>query len=372
MRGRLERSRRMQGAEPGPAGAQGARAHGAGRRAPGPERLQGAEPERTGSRSPRTCARAGEAVKKSLKWTCKACGEKQSFLRAYGEGSGADCRRHVQKLNLLQGQVSEMSLRSLEEPGNADEEKDAGLGHTDHMILQEKPKPSENRWLKYIARGSRELGPEAGACFNSWPSSTTEKPDPPFHTSLPRKRRWSQSTTQPLCSPDGQDLGDSEVTLETQKDPTGLTGKVREGNSHEDWNTRALTGPWGEPPRPVQKSSKWERFLFPPGNSSHVHTESPTPLHRHPRPAAQAEEGTPRAQTPREGSLSRMPGVLQLPLATHTPTSGPKRPFKETPEHLWGTGSRAEAGPSVRGAQEPPLVRLCDLFNTGEDFDDNL
>ncbi|KAF6281035.1 MRN complex interacting protein [Rhinolophus ferrumequinum] len=127
-------------------------------------------------------------VKKSLKWTCKACGEKQSFLRAYGEGSGADCRRHVQKLNLLQGQVSEMSLRSLEEPGNADEEKDAGLGHTDHMILQEKPKPSENRWLKYIARGSRELGPEAGACFNSWPSSTTEKPDPPFHTSLPRKR----------------------------------------------------------------------------------------------------------------------------------------------------------------------------------------
>ncbi|EHB17421.1 hypothetical protein GW7_16679 [Heterocephalus glaber] len=31
--------------------------------------------------------------------------------QAYGEGSGADCRRHVQKLNLLQGQVSELSLR---------------------------------------------------------------------------------------------------------------------------------------------------------------------------------------------------------------------------------------------------------------------
>lgn len=65
MRGRLERSRRIQGAEPGPVGAQGARAHGAGRRAPGPERLQGAEPERTGSRSPRTCARAAEAVRKA-------------------------------------------------------------------------------------------------------------------------------------------------------------------------------------------------------------------------------------------------------------------------------------------------------------------
>nr|KAF6448034.1 MRN complex interacting protein [Rousettus aegyptiacus] len=75
-------------------------------------------------------------VKKNRKWTCKACGEKQSFLRTYGEGSGADCRRHVQKLNLLQGQVSEMSLRSLEEPINANEEENAGPGQAEHMCLQ--------------------------------------------------------------------------------------------------------------------------------------------------------------------------------------------------------------------------------------------
>uniref|UniRef100_E5RHV0 MRN complex interacting protein n=1 Tax=Homo sapiens TaxID=9606 RepID=E5RHV0_HUMAN len=65
-------------------------------------------------------------VKKSVKWTCKACGEKQSFLQAYGEGSGADCRRHVQKLNLLQGQVSELPLRSLEETVSASEEENVG------------------------------------------------------------------------------------------------------------------------------------------------------------------------------------------------------------------------------------------------------
>ncbi|KAL4683555.1 hypothetical protein H8959_021249 [Pygathrix nigripes] len=40
-----------------------------------------------------------------------AAGEGQRLLvEAYGEGSGADCRRHVQKLNLLQGQVSELPL----------------------------------------------------------------------------------------------------------------------------------------------------------------------------------------------------------------------------------------------------------------------
>uniref|UniRef100_A0A8C9KXJ1 MRN complex-interacting protein N-terminal domain-containing protein n=1 Tax=Panthera tigris altaica TaxID=74533 RepID=A0A8C9KXJ1_PANTA len=80
-----------------------------------------------------SCKLAGTVRKKSLKWTCKACGEKQSFLRTYGEGSGADCRRHVQKLNLLQGQISEMSLRSLEEPVNIDEEDNAEPQQAEHV-----------------------------------------------------------------------------------------------------------------------------------------------------------------------------------------------------------------------------------------------
>ncbi|XP_063301481.1 MRN complex-interacting protein [Pelobates fuscus] len=44
-------------------------------------------------------------VKKSKKWNCKMCGEKQSLLKIYGQGSGADCRHHVQKLNLFHGEV---------------------------------------------------------------------------------------------------------------------------------------------------------------------------------------------------------------------------------------------------------------------------
>ncbi|XP_037357195.1 MRN complex-interacting protein isoform X5 [Talpa occidentalis] len=130
-------------------------------------------------------------VKKSLKWTCKACGEKQSFLRAYGEGSAADCRCHVQKLNLLQGQSSEMSLslslRSLEEPGKADDKENAGPRQAEHASLQEKPPPVENRWLKYLERDAKEPGLE-GVCFSRQSSSETGNPDPPFNKDLPRKR----------------------------------------------------------------------------------------------------------------------------------------------------------------------------------------
>ncbi|XP_023599650.1 MRN complex-interacting protein isoform X2 [Myotis lucifugus] len=230
-------------------------------------------------------------MKKSLKWTCKACGEKQSFLRAYGEGSGADCRRHVQKLNLLQGQLSEASPRSREEPVNADKEN-AGPGQAEHVGLQ---------------------------------------------------------------------------------DHAGPAG-VREGSRREDWDAGQLSGPWGEPLCPAQQvraTSKWERFLLPLG-SSHVDTGPPTPLQRDPRPAgaAQAEQGSPRAQTAKDGGL-RTPSPLLLPGATHTPTSGLRRPFGETPEQ-WGAGPQAEGGHLVKGAQEPRPVRLCDLFNTGEDFDDVL
>uniref|UniRef100_A0A3Q2CF21 MRN complex-interacting protein N-terminal domain-containing protein n=1 Tax=Cyprinodon variegatus TaxID=28743 RepID=A0A3Q2CF21_CYPVA len=47
-------------------------------------------------------------VKKVKKWSCKLCGEKQSFdLQEYGRGSGADCRRHVQKLNAMRGAMME-------------------------------------------------------------------------------------------------------------------------------------------------------------------------------------------------------------------------------------------------------------------------
>uniref|UniRef100_A0A3B3TI78 MRN complex-interacting protein N-terminal domain-containing protein n=1 Tax=Poecilia latipinna TaxID=48699 RepID=A0A3B3TI78_9TELE len=35
--------------------------------------------------------------------SCKLCGEKQSLLKEFGRGSGADCRRHVQKLNAMRG-----------------------------------------------------------------------------------------------------------------------------------------------------------------------------------------------------------------------------------------------------------------------------
>ncbi|KAI0223536.1 MRN complex-interacting protein [Lamellibrachia satsuma] len=49
-------------------------------------------------------------VKKSTRWSCKICGDKQSIKKIYGEGTGADCRHHVQKLNMLRATEDELTL----------------------------------------------------------------------------------------------------------------------------------------------------------------------------------------------------------------------------------------------------------------------
>ncbi|XP_063521470.1 MRN complex-interacting protein isoform X1 [Pongo pygmaeus] len=333
-------------------------------------------------------------VKKSVKWTCKACGEKQSFLRAYGEGSGADCRRHVQKLNLLQGQVSELPLRSLEETVSAGEEENVGHQQAGNVKQQEKSQPSESRWLKYLEKDSQELELEGrGVCFSKQPSSKMEEPGPHFSQDLPRERCQVRLRSSPGPGPMlPPAVGHQRATEhqpsagslggKCQQGHAGLTWKVKQGSSpclqenSADCSARELRGPGKELWNPVQQvtatSSKWARFVLSPRKSSHVDSEQPRSLQRDPRPAGPAQlakQGTPRAQASREG-LSRPTAAVQLPWATHPVTSGPERPCGKT---SWDARTPwAEGGPLVLEAQNPRPTRLCDLFTTGEDFDDDL
>ncbi|KAM5298265.1 MRN complex-interacting protein [Ctenodactylus gundi] len=182
-------------------------------------------------------------VKKSLKWTCKACGEKQSFLRAYGEGSGADCRRHVQKLNLLQGQVSELSLRRHVFVASPDP--------VPFLVMRGKCQRSENRWLKYLDVGYPGPGPGGGEGLHTQPIPDLEQPGPPYIQGLPGKRKWNQSSAQPPHGLDVQDLDGAATTLETQELPqaTPIPGPTRPcekvpGQPGPRETPLAEAGPW--------------------------------------------------------------------------------------------------------------------------------
>ncbi|ERE68060.1 MRN complex-interacting protein isoform X2 [Cricetulus griseus] len=316
-------------------------------------------------------------VKKSLKWTCKACGEKQSFVRAYGEGSGADCRRHVQKLNLLQGQVSELSLRSVDRA--ASEEEHAGPQQAENRSQQALSEPLESRWLKYMDKGCEDQELDRGrAAPKTQPSASAEWPGLPCSPARTRKRKWNQSTGQPPRSLHIQDLDSVEDNFECQ-DSTGLLGTERQVGSSAlgaATHIRELGFPRWKLPSPVlqvkAQSSKWARFLLSPGNSPHV-DENPSRFLQGTRLAdpTQAEQGTLDAKTPGEGHFSRAPDTVQRPQTTPATTPQPEGPGRKTPEQPWAMGTpQADGRPLAQGAQKAPAVH--NLFTTGEDFEDDL
>ncbi|XP_061644552.1 MRN complex-interacting protein isoform X2 [Phyllopteryx taeniolatus] len=81
-----------------------------------------------------------QQVKKVKKWTCKVCGEKQSLLKEFAGGSGADCGRHVRRLNAGRGAASEeAAARSLRKR----QEEQTGSGDRRHQ-------QQVSRWSKYV------------------------------------------------------------------------------------------------------------------------------------------------------------------------------------------------------------------------------
>lgn len=91
-------------------------------------------------------------VKKKIKWECKLCGEKQSFKRSYGIGTAKECRIHVQKLNLINGEAKE-AIESKGVDDTEDEEED---------LSPPKPKrPFKSKWKSYVDDAEEQVEKEA-------------------------------------------------------------------------------------------------------------------------------------------------------------------------------------------------------------------
>ncbi|XP_007542873.2 MRN complex-interacting protein isoform X1 [Poecilia formosa] len=86
-----------------------------------------------------------QQVKKAKKWSCKLCGEKQSLLKEFGRGSGADCRRHVQKLNAMRGAKMEEQEAHTWSLCEQEEEEEQQQPAGDQV------RPAQvSRWSKYL------------------------------------------------------------------------------------------------------------------------------------------------------------------------------------------------------------------------------
>ncbi|XP_026764459.2 probable serine/threonine-protein kinase clkA [Galleria mellonella] len=89
-------------------------------------------------------------LKKSNKFECKLCGEKQSIKRHYGLGTGKECRLHVQKLNGIRGEIDELN-KSYTENSSDDNEFGNVLNEVqNNNTLDNESIKRGNKWSEYI------------------------------------------------------------------------------------------------------------------------------------------------------------------------------------------------------------------------------
>ncbi|NXB63476.1 MRNIP protein, partial [Struthidea cinerea] len=77
-------------------------------------------------------------------------------VQVYGQGSGLECRRHVQKLNLLQGEAEEaLGWTSWCAEDSVNDSKNRAAQHEDGSVRQE-GRTEGSRWTKYLDQKSED------------------------------------------------------------------------------------------------------------------------------------------------------------------------------------------------------------------------
>ncbi|XP_051715884.1 MRN complex-interacting protein isoform X2 [Ctenopharyngodon idella] len=158
-----------------------------------------------------------QQVKKSKKWVCKVCGEKQSLMKEFGRGAAADCRRHVQKLNALRGRLQEVSSERLVSQWEQDDEyenEDVHEGLDQDQMDKSEEVAHVSRWSKYT--DSSAEGPDEHEDEEEEQNVYTERPQ--FRSQGTRKRK-KISTLKSFAGPnDG---------CEDEESRTGCSGFKR-------------------------------------------------------------------------------------------------------------------------------------------------
>ncbi|XP_030639004.1 MRN complex-interacting protein [Chanos chanos] len=166
-----------------------------------------------------------QQVKKSKKWTCKMCGEKQSVIKEYGRGTGADCRRHVQKLNSLRGNLLEeenqRAWTQWEKEGEYWSEEEHG--DEAQTCEQQAEAVAESRWSKYVEQAEKR------------PSEDEEEEEENVYTERRTFSNWKN----------------------IRKRKTGYRTRVGEGHCDgaENKDTESGTGHWMTERQPLQPQS---------------------------------------------------------------------------------------------------------------------
>ncbi|XP_061858539.1 MRN complex-interacting protein isoform X2 [Colius striatus] len=209
-----------------------------------------------------------QQAKRSGKWSCSVCGQRQALQKVYGQGSGQDCRRHVQKLNLLQGEAEEaIGWTSWCVEGSVNDNQTIEAQHEGSSVQQE-GRAEGSRWSKYLDKDSEDQGDgeeEAGTERQQF--SSQRKKEPRKH-----QKSFLSSDVQEYAEEKGafqlvyqaKKHKSCSVAVPHQEDGDAVSGDSMVPAVCESIVPEENT----ETPTPCTKPSKWEKFLSCSDNCS--------------------------------------------------------------------------------------------------------
>ncbi|NXE55343.1 MRNIP protein, partial [Casuarius casuarius] len=199
------------------------------------------------------------------------------FLQVYGEGSGLDCRLHVQKLNLLQGEAEEaLSWTSRYTEESVDDNKNIAVQREDSLVQQE-GKAEVSRWSKYLDQGNEtqedeeeELGGTERQQFCSRRKNTVEE-------QRKHQNSFPYTDVQELSEENGafqvayqaKKRKQCSVAVPDQGDGAAVCGAAVCGDSMSPALCESVVSEGNtQTPAASIKPSKWEKFLSCSDNCS--------------------------------------------------------------------------------------------------------
>ncbi|NXF52260.1 MRNIP protein, partial [Oceanites oceanicus] len=186
------------------------------------------------------------------------------FFQVYGQGSGLDCRHHVQKLNLLQGEAEEAigwTSRCVEESVNDSKNTSA---QCEDSLVQQEGRAEVSRWSKYLDKDSedREDGEEeAGAERQQFCSRRKN--------AVERQRKQQKSFLSSDVQEYAEENGVFQLAYQAKKHQKCLVA-VRDQDDGDAVSGDNVVPAVCEPvvpeentqtPAACTKPSKWEKFL---------------------------------------------------------------------------------------------------------------
>uniref|UniRef100_A0A8B9FGU2 MRN complex-interacting protein N-terminal domain-containing protein n=1 Tax=Amazona collaria TaxID=241587 RepID=A0A8B9FGU2_9PSIT len=348
-----------------------------------------------------------QQAKRSGKWICSVCGQRQAVQKLYGQGSALDCRRHVQKLNLLQGEAEEAvgwTSRCVEDP--VKDSKNAAAQHEDSSAQQE-GRAEVSRWSKYLDKDNEDGEKEAGTerqQFCSWRKTTVEEQrnhpksflssDAPEYTEENDDSQLAyQAKKRKRCSVAVPDQDDGDAVCGHSMAPAVCEPIVPKENTPT--------------PSACTKPSKWEKFL----SHSKTYSENAAGITSSPQEgsgrlglhsmtaadAAMVSRCSEQAQkAPSQGTglefkkcVASTEQIGSKPPGTMVPSSSCSARedvlFKEPQRQLIRAGSgvmdtllcsdstrRANTFVNCSSGPKPSTISYEGLFCTGDEFDDDL